>query len=136
MNKDSVSFDKANEVPGQLNTFEQGQKMGLDNAFFKSTFVNFTNSGSIYYVDCAMKWNIGPIKMGQIVDVVVLSTSSVEFFTYNRTHGSYSCIYSCNLVKMQSSARKIQRVWRRCIADPNFVICKKRLLKEFESCVQ
>ena len=28
-------------------------------------------------------------------------------------------------------ARKIQRAWRRCISDPNYQVCKRRLVREF-----
>lgn len=36
-------------------------------------------------------------------------------------------------VKEQESARTIQRVWRRVITDPSFLVCRKRLLWEFEN---
>jgi hypothetical protein len=31
------------------------------------------------------------------------------------------------------SARLIQRAWRRCIGNPGFAVCKRRLLSEFRA---
>lgn len=28
-------------------------------------------------------------------------------------------------------ARKIQRAWRKCVSDPEYNVCKKRLMNEF-----
>lgn len=34
--------------------------------------------------------------------------------------------------KKRSCVRRIQRAWRRCIANPTYAICKKRLMSEFD----
>lgn len=34
-------------------------------------------------------------------------------------------------LREQISARIIQRCWRRCIADPTYMMCRKRLMREF-----
>lgn len=39
----------------------------------------------------------------------------------------------CNYVKRMNAARYIQRIWRRCVSDPNHSICKRRLMYEFEN---
>ena len=33
------------------------------------------------------------------------------------------------------AARKIQRAWRRCAADPGYLACRNRLMREFEEAV-
>lgn len=40
------------------------------------------------------------------------------------------------MFKMRKSARKIQDRWRSCISDPSFLMCKKRLMKEYKELVE
>jgi hypothetical protein len=37
------------------------------------------------------------------------------------------------MIMVNHSAEVIQRTWRRAIADPSYVICRRRLLSEFET---
>ena len=100
----------------------------MENVFFKADYV-YESCRFIHYVDCTMKWNVGPIKKGQVVAIIVIRGTHVDFYKY---HNGYEHVYTCELMKMQSSVRKIQRVWRRCISDPSYKVCKKRLLYEFQ----
>ena len=36
----------------------------------------------------------------------------------------------CEIVKRIVKARVIQRYWRICVSDPNYLVCRKRLLYE------
>ena len=37
----------------------------------------------------------------------------------------------CTIIQRHRSSKIIQKVWRRAISDPNYVICRKRLMREF-----
>jgi hypothetical protein len=39
-----------------------------------------------------------------------------------------------DIVKIYHSSSVIQRVWRRVISDPNHLVCKRRLLREYSEC--
>jgi hypothetical protein len=41
---------------------------------------------------------------------------------------------SAELIKRWHAANVIKRLWFRCITDPNYIICRKRLMNEFELC--
>jgi hypothetical protein len=42
----------------------------------------------------------------------------------------------CNIIKRHRSAKAIQRHWRHVITNPCFVVCKRRLLREFDEITQ
>jgi hypothetical protein len=38
-------------------------------------------------------------------------------------------------LKKYICANKIKRAWRRCISDPSYLICRKRLLREYKNLI-
>jgi hypothetical protein len=65
-----------------------------------------------------------------------LAARGVEYIRYRESRHWYSAIY--NVLDELSTwrnrhyaARKIQRAWKRCVTDPEYTVCKNRLLREF-----
>lgn len=83
------------------------------------------------YSHCYLTCDIGPFKKGEYFR---------EIYRFERTNvfrlcqNYYEFSYNLDLTKflrVHSSARRIQRAWRRCISDPSYTVCKKRLLREY-----
>lgn len=83
-----------------------------------------------YYVNCTLTLDIGPFKKGQHIDVIY-NKQFTTTFTVCTKYESYS-ISLRKLIRIHSAARKIQSAWRRCISDPSYKICIKRLLNEYK----
>lgn len=84
-------------------------------------------------MDCYLTCDIGPFKKGEYVREIYRFERTNVFRIYKEC---YKCVYKLDLTKflrVHSSARKIQRAWRRCVSDPNYTVCKKRLLNEFNN---
>ena len=39
--------------------------------------------------------------------------------------------FAMEQVQKYFRVKRIQAAWRRCISDPNYAVCKRRLLREF-----
>lgn len=101
----------------------------FENNFFTCKCIyNEIPDTKIHHQMCTMKCDIGPFKKGQSVFCIEREIGS-SLFIFQNIFNKYQ--YSCDIIKMQSSARKIQRVWRRCISDPEYTVCKNRLQNEF-----
>jgi hypothetical protein len=37
----------------------------------------------------------------------------------------------CTIIERHRSSKIIQKAWRRAVSDPNYIVCRKRLLWEF-----
>ena len=84
------------------------------------------------YWNCYLTCDIGPYKKGEYFREIYRIDRTNVF----RLHKYYNCAYKLDLTKflrVHSSARRIQRAWRRCISDPSYQVCKKRLLNEFNN---
>jgi len=66
--------------------------------------------------------------------------SHFDFCVMNAVYACFSRIHYSPIFKQMIEeyrliwikVRKIQFCWRRCIANPNYTICKKRLIHEYE----
>jgi hypothetical protein len=66
-----------------------------------------------------------------IVKSVVVNTSPDFKTAYTADHEQLRIFCKAMETLLDHKARVIQRAWRRCVADPSYAICKKRLLNEF-----
>ncbi len=67
----------------------------------------------------------------KVVQNVVVNTSPDFKTAYATDHEQLKRFCLAMETLLSHKARVIQRAWRRCVADPTYAVCKKRLLKEF-----
>ena len=63
---------------------------------------------------------------------VLFSTTIGGILCFKDEHDTTPSKIETLVSRDRIAAEKIQKVWRRCISDPNYQMCKKRLLREFE----
>ena len=89
---------------------------------------NISHSYGCGYLHCNLTCDIGPFKKGDSIRYIYRKDRSTVFKFCN----PYLVVYELDL-RVHSSARIIQRAWRRCISDPSYQVCKKRLLNEYNN---
>jgi hypothetical protein len=69
--------------------------------------------------------------MVHIVQSIVVNISQDFKTTYTTEYEQLRSFCVATETLLSHKARVIQRAWRRCVSDPSYAVCKKRLLKEF-----
>lgn len=88
-----------------------------------------------YFENCTLKYDVGPYKKGDNLDYILRIPGTYTFVFYDYGSAYSDSLYKMSLrkfIRVHSSARKIQRAWRRCISDPSHEVCRKRLLDEYK----
>ena len=70
---------------------------------------------------------------------LIFLTFHFNLYVTNAVYSCFNRLHSSPIYKqlideyriLWVSAKKIQFCWKRCISNPNYIICKKRLLQEF-----
>lgn len=86
------------------------------------------------YIDCHLKYDIGPYKKGEYIQSICRYKGTNTYTLYSHINWWSEKAYVVTLTRFMRAnafARRIQRAWRRCISDPEYNICKKRLMKEY-----
>jgi len=69
-------------------------------------------------------------------------TNNFDFCVSNAVYACFNRIHSSPIFKkminehrlLWMATRKIQFCWRRCISNPNYTLCKRRIIREFNEC--
>ncbi len=69
----------------------------------------------------------------KVVNDVVINTSPDFNTAYAADHEQLRRFCLAVGTLLSHKARVIQRAWRRCVADPSYAVCRKRLLREFNN---
>lgn len=91
-------------------------------------------SNGLYY-DCYLTHDIGPYKAGHNLAYIYRPKERSTTFVLDPRWDLPYRMSIAKFIRVHSAARKIQRAWRRCVSDPSYQVCQKRLLNEFEGTV-
>jgi len=106
-------------------TMTSSGKCGLD-----SPVLGITNREDTVFFECEIPQLTYKIFMFQYIGyrVMVLDSDTIacELQSIEWDNSTYE-----NVLRLYFATTHIQRRWRKCINDPNYFVCKKRLLNEF-----
>lgn len=97
-------------------------------------FFTFSKRFCNVFESCYLKHDIRPHKKGDFINCIVKKPDTTTFLLFVEYGRCYEMCLA-KFIKFHSSVKKIQRAWRRCISDPEYKICKKRLLDELNEVV-
>lgn len=107
----NLSMNNMSVTPDRISFLSPTGKVILDDTWFRKNERYFKGYETKLIPGCAYTW----VFVYFMVKRIEAKLKRFEFYT---------------------PVTKIQRVWKRCITNPEYIMCKKRLQKEFESCEQ
>lgn len=61
----------------------------------------------------------------------MISASTLQMMNRWKTRNTLGIFTYNELEQKHNAAMKIQKVWRRCVSNPAYSVCRHRLLREF-----
>jgi hypothetical protein len=88
------------------------------------------------YID--KPWNLSALSMNPNIKWDIVKDNLDIMWDWSTLCTNQNMLLSIDdltyIVESDHSASVIQRVWRRVISDPNHLVCKRRLLREYADC--
>ena len=78
-------------------------------------------------------WDWSILSWRQDITWDIVATNLTKPWSWGHLSHSLDVLVPENHIRGSYAATVIQRYWRRCISDPKYLMCQRRLLREFEN---